>query len=111
MLNSKLGTAERNTRNNHGTHYDCQILAVMLYLDDVDGARKYIHTTTMPRLALQVAKDGSQPELLKRTKSWGYTNMNMEVFYIVGLMTDKIGVNMWNYKCGRGKAPFKAMID
>ena len=110
MLNSKLGTAERNTRNNHGTHYDCQIVALMLYLDDVDGARKYIQTTTMPRLSRQVAKDGSQPEELKRTKSWNYTNMNMHGFFDIALMAEKIDVDLWHYSRD-GQILLKSMID
>lgn len=110
MLNSKLGTAERNTKNNHGTHYDCQIIAIMLYLDDVDGVRKYIQTITMPRLARQVAKDGSQPEELKRTKSWNYTNMNMQGFFNIALMAEKIDVDLWHYSRD-GQILLKSMID
>lgn len=110
ILNSKLGTAERNTKNNHGTHYDCQIIAVMLYLDDVDGAIKYIQTTTMPRLSRQVAKDGSQPEELKRTKSWNYTNMNMHGFFNIALMAEKIDVDLWHYSRD-GQILLKSMID
>lgn len=110
LKTSELGIAESQTTNNHGTHYDRQLISLLLFTDDIESARTQLETTKK-RVLAQVKTDGSQPEELKRTKSWNYTNMNMEGFYLIGLMADKIGVDMWNYKGDREKAPYQAMID
>ncbi|WP_417187367.1 alginate lyase family protein [Bacteroides sp.] len=104
------GIFERNTKNNHGTHYDAQCVAMHLFLNDVEGAREYIRKYTFARLESQVNQDGSQPKELERTKSWSYANMNMWGFMEIALMAEKIDVDLWNYG-KNGQLYIKSMID
>lgn len=110
LENHKFGIEERSTLNNHATHYDAQVCAMMLYLDQQESARKHIETYTKPRLLQQVSPDGAQKEELARTKSWGYSNMNLRGFLSLALMADKVGLDLWNYTAD-GRTPLKNAID
>lgn len=105
-----IGVKERNAKNNHGTHYDKQCISMLLFLEDVEGAKNYIRKYTLKRLEEQVMPDGSQPHELSRTKSWNYSNMNMYGFMEIALMAEKIGVDLWHYE-RNGQIYMKTMID
>jgi len=110
LKNSPLGIKERNTLNNHGTHYDGQCIAISLFLGDVKGTKEYIKKYTIPRLESQIKPDGSQPYELARTKSWNYSNMNMSGFIKIALMAEKIDIDLWHYQKD-GQTYLKSMID
>lgn len=110
LMNSELGTLERNTKNNHGTYYDKTCIALLLFCDKVDEARNHISIYTIPRMRDQVRKDGSQPEELARTKAWGYATGNLRGFVDIALIGEKIGVDLWNYE-NEGQVYIKSMID
>ena len=110
LLNNDMAKKEGEMKNNHGTHYDRQCLSMMLFTGDVQAARDYIKTRTMPRLQRQIMTDGSQPQELRRTKSWNYTNMNMLGFYQIAMIGEKIGVDLWNYK-NNGQVYLKSMAE
>ena len=110
LQTNRLGITEGNTKNNHSTHYDRISLTIMLFTDNVDDARNYIKTRTMPRLQEQIKPDGSQPQEMRRSKSWNYTNMNMLGFYYIALMSEKVGVDLWNYQ-KNGNVYLKNMVD
>lgn len=113
---SDLGTRLReNGTQNHVTHFDRQTTAYRLFLalkDDsyLERAKDYIEKYTPKRLKSQIRSDGSQPEELRRTKSWNYTNMNMQAFFQTALMAERIGVDLWNYEYN-GQVYIKSMID
>lgn len=114
---SRIGIADRNGKQNHATHYDRQTTSYRLFLGKYNGtdyiakAKTYLKTYTYKRLTQQIKEDGSQPEELRRTKSWNYTNMNMKGFYQIAIMAEKIGIDLWFYKGGRSVPPLKKMID
>ena len=114
---SRIGIADRNGKQNHATHYDRQTTSYRLFLGKYNGtdyiakAKTYLKTYTYKRLTQQIKEDGSQPEELRRTKSWNYTNMNMKGFYQIAIMAEKIGVDLWYYKGGRTVPPLKKVID
>lgn len=113
---SDLGVRLReNGTQNHVTHFDRQTTAYRLFLGLRDEtylkrAKEYLQKYSPRRLREQVKSDGSQPEELRRTKSWNYTNMNMQGFFQTALMAERVGFDLWNYE-ENGQVYIKSMID
>lgn len=110
LINSKNGKEERNTKNNHGTHYDVQCVSMYLFCGRTSEALKYLKQYTLPRLASQIQPDGSQPLELARTKSWDYATMNLNGFIDLAILSEKAGLDLWNYG-KNGQVYIKSMID
>lgn len=110
LLNSQIGTEERNTLNNHATHYDRLCVAIYIYIGEPKSAREYITKYTLPRLPQQIAKDGSQPKELARTKSWNYSTMNLKGFIEIAQLGEQVGYDLWHYSKGE-HIYIKSMID
>lgn len=113
---SDLGVRLREDgTQNHVTHFDRQTTAYRLFLGLKDKsyltkAQEYIEKYTPRRLKSQIRPDGSQPGELRRTKSWNYTNMNMQGFFQTALMAERVGVDLWNYEYN-GQVYLRSMID
>lgn len=110
LINSKNGKEERNTKNNHGTHYDVQCVSMYLFCGRTSEALKYLKQYTLPRLSSQVYLDGSQPLELARTKSWDYATMNLNGFIDLAILSEKVGLDLWNYG-KNGQIYIQSMID
>jgi hypothetical protein len=65
LLTSPQGKAERAAKNNHGTCYDLQVLAIASFLGKKGIAYNTI-VRALLRLSQQFTPDGSQPEELTR---------------------------------------------
>jgi hypothetical protein len=52
--------------------------------------------------------DGSQPHELKRTKSLGYSLMNLEGFFYLAQFAEKLNINLWEYQTAEGAGLRKA---
>ena len=102
MIESPLGKDEADEHNNHGTHYDTQILSYALFLDKMDLAKSQIDTTKK-RIASQLKPDGSQPFELTRTTSWGYVNMNLMGFFHNARLAEHLNIDLWKYQTIDGK--------
>ncbi len=101
LLESKIGMDEGKAKNNHGTHYDAQIVGYSLFCENTDLIRKQLEITKK-RIENQLKADGSQPEELARTASWNYTNTNLDGFFDLAQMAEKVGVDLWNFKSTNG---------
>ncbi|WP_299012549.1 alginate lyase family protein [uncultured Polaribacter sp.] len=113
LKNSKLGKEEAIRKNNHATHYDVQLLNILLYLNKIEEVKNYLSTTTKARIFSQIEPDGSQPLELARTKSFSYSVMNLHAFLELAELGQKVGVDLWNLtsKDGRSiKAAYQYMI-
>lgn len=97
MLESDLGKDEAAAKNNHGTHYDVQVIAYSLFGDHPDVALKEIEVSRQ-RIKSEIEKDGSQPLELERTLSWDYTNMNLLGFLTIARLAENLNVDLWNYE-------------
>jgi len=104
LQNSKLGKEEATRKNNHATHYDVQLLSILLYLNKVEEVKKYLSTTTKARIFSQIKPDGSQPLELKRTKSFSYSTMNLHGFLQLAIIGKKVGVNLWGMESKDGSS-------
>ena len=73
---SENGIQEYNTNTNHGIAYDVLLINIELFCHDSLNEDSY-KTFRSRRLKTQFAKNGSQPEELKRTRSFHYSTYNL----------------------------------
>ena len=102
MINSPIGRDEADEHNNHGTHYDTQIISYALFLGKLDLAKSQLDTTKK-RMVSQLKSDGSQPFELARTTSWGYVNMNLLGFFNNARLAEHLKIDLWKYETKDGK--------
>ena len=101
---SKLGKEEATRKNNHGTHYDFQLLSILLYLNKTEEVKDHLATITKTRIFSQIEPDGSQPLELARTKSFHYSVMNLHGFLKLARLGQKVGVNLWDLETKDGRS-------
>jgi hypothetical protein len=104
MTTHEYGLAERDAKNNHGTCWVLQVAEFARYTrrqDLTDLCRDRLHTVLIPG---QIAKDGSFPEELRRTKPYGYSLFNLDamagVCQVLSTPTDNLFA--WQLPDGRG---------
>jgi hypothetical protein len=104
MQDSRNGREENAAKNNHGTFYDVQSISFALFARRNDLAKQIAEAAKEKRIGLQVEPDGRQPLELRRTKSWSYSNMNLDGLLQLARLAENVGVDLWNYetKDGRG---------
>jgi hypothetical protein len=107
LLNSPIGKDEADELNNHGTYYDVQVVDFALFVGKKQLARKQLEVTK-GRIQSQIMANGSQPHELKRTKSLGYSLMNLEGFIYLAQFADKLNINLWDYQTSEGAGLKKA---
>ncbi len=107
MVESPVGLDEADEKNNHGTHYDGQVIAYAIFTGQPDMARKQIEVTK-GRIQSQIQPDGQQPLELARTLSWGYTNMNLHGFFTIARLAENVNIDLWNYQTSDGRGIKKA---
>jgi hypothetical protein len=102
LIESDLGKDEAKAKNNHGTHYDAQLISFLIFSDQTELAKKQLETTKQ-RIKNQMEKDGSLPLELERTLSWDYSFMNLYGYFTIAILAEKLGVDLWNFETdGRG---------
>jgi len=97
MLNSKNGKHEQAAKNNHGTWYDVQVVAISLFLHKEDWAKQYLQNTSFKRIDTQFEQDGRQPLELARTKALDYSTFNLQAWFALATLADKTGIDLWHY--------------
>ena len=111
MLTSPIGIDEARAKNNHGTWYDAQAVAIALYTGQKDKAVQIVRTNSYDRLKSQIMNDGSQPRELSRTASWSYSNMNLRAFFNLATLSRHSGQDLWHEKNDRGQVYFRLALD
>ncbi|MDR2148656.1 MAG: alginate lyase family protein [Tannerella sp.] len=111
MQTSKIGADERNAKNNHGTWYDAQSVAMALYIGKTGEAKQIVSGQTVARLRSQIMPDGSQPRELARADSWNYSNMNLRGFFTVATLARHVDVNLWTVTNDDGKPYLQTALD
>jgi hypothetical protein len=103
MQTSKTGIDELNAKNNHGAWYDAQRLAMALFIDSMDLAKRVV-ANAAGRLDHQADSTGFFPAEMARTISLHYTAFVMEAFFNIAKMSDKTGFDLWNYTTPSGRS-------
>lgn len=103
MQTSKNGTDEMKTKNNHGAWYDAQRLAMALYIESTEQAKKIV-SNAVDRLDKQMDDKGFFPAEMERTISLHYTSFVMNAFFVIAQMSEKTGFDFWNVSTASGKS-------
>ena len=98
LLTSKNGNDEAKTKNNHGTWYDVQVIALALFTGKKELARKLCEKAMNNRLVAQIKPDGKQPHELSRTRSLDYSLMNLKGFSTMARLAENVDVDLWQKK-------------
>ncbi len=104
LRESENGRHEMKAKNNHGTWYDVQAVALALFVRDTVLARTIAGEATTRRIASQIEPDGRQPEELARTSSWQYSCMNADGMFTLATLAERAGVDLWNYRTADGRS-------
>jgi Alginate lyase len=106
---SPNGKAEAAARNNHGSFYDEQIVALALFLGQTDLAKRTLEAVKTRRIAVQIKPDGSQPLELARADSFGYSRFNVMALCNLATMGRHAGIDLWRYEAPGGGSLRKAI--
>lgn len=109
LRTSDHGQGEEKRHNNHGTWYDAQLVSLALFVGQDDLARSILELVKQRRVNKQIRPDGSQPHELVRTKSLSYSAMNLDGFFRLASMGDKVGIDLWSYRSRDGRSIRKAL--
>ena len=109
LVESDLGKQEAGQPNNHGTHYDVQVVTYALFAGDTAAAKKQLTDYTMKRIASQIEPDGRQPWELKRTLSFGYSLGNLDGLFNAATLAEHVGLDLWRYETQDGRGIRKAL--
>lgn len=109
MLQSTNGKDEAAAKNNHGTYYDVQIASLALFAGKADVAKQVLDNVPGKRVQVQVEPDGRQPLELLRTKSLGYSTMNLAGHFELALLAENVGVDLWGFRSSDGRTIHKAL--
>jgi len=104
MLTSANGKDEAAARNNHGTFYDVQIVALALFTGRTDVAHAVADAAARKRIEVQIEPDGSQPLELARTKSFSYSVFNLRAHFELARLAENVGVDLWSYRSKDGRS-------
>jgi hypothetical protein len=110
LLTHPYGKEESSSVNNHGTSFDMQVIAIASYLQRHDWVSQRIRSHTIPRIDSQISISGEQPFETARTKSWNYTTENLYHFFLLGLIANNVGHDLFNYSNPAGGG-YKKAID
>ena len=109
LKNSPIGKEERDTGNNHGTHYDGQLIEILIYLNEAEEIKQILETAKTKRIAAQIEPDGTQPRELERTKSFSYSAMNLRGLIKLASYGQDYGIDLWNFETKDGRSIKKAI--
>jgi Alginate lyase len=109
LTTHQYGIDEREAKNNHGTCWVMQVAAFAKFTGNaklIDYCRDRYKTVLLPN---QLAKDGSFPEELRRTKPYGYSLFNLDAMSAVCQILSTRDDNLWTFTLPDGRAIGKAV--
>lgn len=109
LTTSKNGRDEVTAQNNHGSWYDVQAASLAFYLGKDDVAKRILATGLEKRLEFEIEPDGTQPRELARTKSLGYSTMNLEALFTNARLAEHAGLDWWQHRGPAGQSLLGAL--
>jgi hypothetical protein len=104
LLRSELGRREAQQRNNHGTFYDAQVIALAFFVGDAVTARRFLERATTERIPQQIDPNGIQRFELARTLAWHYHVFNLQAHYRLASFGERVGMDIWNFATPDGRS-------
>lgn len=109
LLTSNLGRREARTMNNHGNWYAVQVAGIAWYLDKPATVRAMV-ALAQTKLQHQLARNGSQPEELARTRSFHYSWFNLQALTLLAQLAPQAGAgDLWRYRTANGASLRQAL--
>ena len=102
LTTHKYGIDEMNTKNNHSTCWVMQVAAFAHLTDNTEVlklCRNRFKTVLLPN---QMAKNGSFPLELKRTKPYGYSLFNLDAFMTAAEILSNENENLFEFSTAQG---------
>jgi hypothetical protein len=109
MQTSTNGKDEAAKSNNHGIYYDYLLTHFALFAGKEDVARTTASAFMTTRIAKQMAKDGSLPEELSRTRSLHYSYFALQAATRMATISECVGVDLWRAKTADGTSLSKGL--
>lgn len=109
ILTSEQGQEEANQKNNHAVAHDAQVIAIAIYSGNKEIAERFIKEFPERRIFTQIEPDGRQPQELRRTLAFGYSQFNLQHMTDIFLMAGKLGIHIDNATSPDGRNFYKAV--
>ncbi len=109
ILTSEQGQEEGRQKNNHAVAHDVQVVSFSLYAGNKKEAERVIREFPAKRLFTQIEPDGSQPQELRRTLGFGYSEYNVQHMIDIFVMGRKLGIEIDNVTSPDGRNFYKAV--
>ncbi|MBO9636400.1 MAG: alginate lyase family protein [Chitinophagaceae bacterium] len=103
LTTHQYGIDEMNAANNHGTCWVMQVAAFAKFARDqnlMDYCAERYKVLLLPK---QMAKDGSFPLELKRTKPYGYALFNLDAMSMICQILSTPQNDLWNFTTEDGR--------
>lgn len=104
MFTHEYGIAERDHGNNHSTCWAVQVAAFASLLENQEKlkfCRDFYKSTLLPG---QMAKDGSFPKELERTKPYAYSLFNLEAMTMLVQILSSSEDKLWDFALNDGRS-------
>jgi len=101
LTTSPNGRKEHEARNNHGSWYLAQVIAISRMLGRDDEAQKYARED-LNRIGWQIKPDGQQPLETARVDGLGYSIFNLQAQLTIARLAAPLGVDLWNFTAPNG---------
>lgn len=109
ILTSEQGKEEHEASNNHSVAYDAQVIAFAMYAGDKATASRFIKEFPEKRIYRQIEPDGKQPQELRRTLAFGYSEYNLQHMLDIFVMGKKMGLSIDHSTSADGRNYYKAV--
>jgi len=90
--------------NNIGSFFEAQRVSFAIFSGQYDRARDIITNSVKHRIFQQQTEDGGQPLELQRTAALYYATFNLEAIFWIGIMADKLGIDLFNFVDAQGRS-------
>lgn len=102
LMNSTFGIQEAKSRNNHGTWYNVEVSAIALFLNKSEITERFLQSTKLKLIPVQILPDGRQPFELSRASSLDYSVFNLLGLFKLANIGEHVGIDLWNFRTDRG---------
>ena len=108
LTTSRNGRLEHAAKNNHGSWYLAQAIAIARFVGRDDEARAFAQED-LARIDGQIEPDGQQPLEIAREDGLTYSAFNLEAQLCAARLAAPLGIDLWHHTTPRGGSLSKAI--